>query len=472
GFFWHVSDFHYDKDYTTHGVRDAMCHYTPNQSGGDNIGPYGDFRCDAPRLLVESAIAAMRTIKPDPDFVLWTGDNLPHVKGIPWPDVYAATRWLGELLERAFPGRPLVPSLGNHDCSPANDMAPGNQSRFLSKADLNKLLPSSAWATFEKGGYYSWTLRESLRLVCLNSVLWYTGNRSPAANGSADDQLTWLGDQLREAYNLRQKVFIAGHVAPGFNNRAVSREVGPTPLFRDGINEKYQDLVGNFSKTVAGQFFGHQHGNAFVLLTDSAGRLRGSALLAGSVTPWGSSDPDYNKLSVPTNPTVRLYKYHRPSGRLLDYVVYYLDLDKANARPQESPRWEELYTLSRQYSLPDATTLSLASLARRLAREPALLDAYVRLGTAFKQDAPCDAFCRRVQLCAVLASRAEPHAACLGGPVRSAWQAPPASPPEATTLRDVLVGVSVSLVIVASIVLLVRAKRARMMAGPRYGRFA
>lgn len=469
GFFWHVSDFHFDKDYTTHGVREAMCHSTPNQLSSDDIGPYGDFKCDAPRLLVESAVAAMRRIEPDPDFVLWTGDNLPHVGALPWSDVFAATRWLGELLHREFPRCPVVPSLGNHDCSPANNMPSGNQSRFLSKADLNKLLPSSAWSTFEKGGYYSWTVRGSVRLVCLNSVLWYTGNQAPAANASADDQLSWLGEQLAEAKALGHKVFISGHVGPGFNNRAISRELGPTELFREGINERYQDLVANFSDTVAGQFFGHQHGNSFVLLSDSAGHVVGSAQLAGSVTPWGTSMPDYVKISVPTNPSVRLYKYRRSTVELLDYTVYYLDLDRANARPQERPNWEPLYTLTTQYGIPDASTASMAALGQRLLASASLLDAYVRLGTALKDVGPCDAFCRRVQLCAVLAARAGPHGACLRGPTHQTWASPP--PQEATTLRDVLVGVSVSLLIVASIVLLVRAKRARMMAGPRYGRF-
>lgn len=102
GFFWHVSDFHFDKDYTTHGVREAMCHSTPNQLSSDDIGPYGDFKCDAPRPLVESAVAAMRRIEPDPDFVLWTGSVPFRAR---WPD---APVWC---LERVF-GRSVcsVPS--------------------------------------------------------------------------------------------------------------------------------------------------------------------------------------------------------------------------------------------------------------------------------------------------------------------------------------------------------------------------
>ncbi|CAN8005426.1 unnamed protein product [Ixodes pacificus] len=412
GFFWHVTDFHYDKNYTTHGVRDAMCHLFSNRSGsGDIIGPYGDVKCDAPKLLVESAVAAMQSIEPNPDFVLWTGDNLPHVEHVSWSDLYAQTRWLGQRLREAFPDHPVVPTLGNHDCSPPNYMRPDNMSLFLSDAGFNELLPSSSWSIFEKAGYYNWTVSGSLRLVCLNSMLWYAGNKAPAPKGSVDDQLVWLREQLQEAHQLGQKVFISGHVAPGFYTHALSPEFGTSGLLRDEINEAYQDLIANFTDVVSGQFFGHQHANSFVVLSYADGRPVGSAQVAASVTPWTTSDDLKLSLAVPTNPMVRLYKYDRTSTRLLDYTVYYLDYDKANMHPNETPKWESLYTLTTQYGVPDVTTASMVDLSQRLNSSSELLDTYIWLATAFNSS--CDSFCRRVQLCSALYSRAGPHSACI-----------------------------------------------------------
>ncbi|CAN7937165.1 unnamed protein product, partial [Ixodes hexagonus] len=415
GFFWHVTDIHYDKDYTTQGARDAMCHIVPNRSGSGDLGAYGDVKCDAPKLLVESAVAAMRWFEPKPDFVLWTGDNLPHVEDVSWSEVLEQTRWIGQLLTEAFPDCPVVPTLGNNDCSPRDDMRPDNLSLFLTEARFRELLPSSSWSTFQKAGYYSWVVSGSLRLVCLNSVLWYTGNKAPASNvSSADDhQLVWLREQLREAQQFGQKVFISGHVAPGFYNRAVSPELGTSGLLLDGINEVYQDLIGNFSHVVSGQFFGHQHYNSFVVLSDAAGRPVGSAQVAASVTPWTTPNKSLWRLSVPTNPMVRLYKYDRASIRLLDYAVYYLDFQRANGRPNETARWELLYRLTTQYDVPDASTASMVDLAHRLNESFQLLDRYIGLATAFKDVYPCDSFCRRVQLCSVLCSKAGPHRACL-----------------------------------------------------------
>jgi hypothetical protein len=37
-----------------------------------------NFRCDSPKKLVLSAIRYLKKVEPNPDFILWTGDNSPH----------------------------------------------------------------------------------------------------------------------------------------------------------------------------------------------------------------------------------------------------------------------------------------------------------------------------------------------------------------------------------------------------------
>lgn len=65
GYFWHVTDLHYDHTYATSML-----------SCNDDVpkpGKYGDYWCDSPWSLVQDSIASMATIKPDVDFILWTG---------------------------------------------------------------------------------------------------------------------------------------------------------------------------------------------------------------------------------------------------------------------------------------------------------------------------------------------------------------------------------------------------------------
>ena len=65
GYFWHVSDFHYDD---TYGKEGQSCGFPVLEPG-----PFGDAACDAPLRLIEDSIKTMAAIKPDVDFILWTG---------------------------------------------------------------------------------------------------------------------------------------------------------------------------------------------------------------------------------------------------------------------------------------------------------------------------------------------------------------------------------------------------------------
>ena len=67
GYFWHVTDFHYDFSY--HGTQ-LSCNQAKKPT---SPGRFGDFWCDSPWELVTSAINAMKYIKQDADFALWTG---------------------------------------------------------------------------------------------------------------------------------------------------------------------------------------------------------------------------------------------------------------------------------------------------------------------------------------------------------------------------------------------------------------
>ncbi|KAH7975364.1 hypothetical protein HPB52_000625 [Rhipicephalus sanguineus] len=492
-YFWHVTDFHVDKDYTTRGSRDQACHLVANHTILDDIGAYGDFLCDAPKLLAQSAVEAMERIHPSTDFVLWTGDNLPHVSGVTWADMYNETRYIGELLwhwvqrHKSF----VVPTLGNHDWVPANAMEAKNNTlyrAFLTHGGFNQLLPEDAWATFEQGkavclitygGYYSRQLSNKIRLVCLNSVLWYSSNKGERP-GPSDPQMAWLRDQLHDAHQQGQKVFISGHVGPGYYSRSLVGQPASMVFFED-INERYQDLIAQYKDIVAGQFFGHQHMNAFVIISDKNGN---SMHLGGSVTPWGSKDPVYRTLSEPTNPCVRLYTYRRSTGELLDYSVYYLDLDKANAAAASQVtacdnvlmHWSSIgsYRLSLFREILPSEFIIRQLVSDLLGFEIILLrHLFLHRISALKDTSPCDATCRQTMLCAILGSRHDSHTACLSqeSKVHTLAVQTDDHGRSTTTVRDVLVGLSVSIVIVAGIVLVVRAKRARMMQGPRYGRF-
>ncbi|XP_077528305.1 acid sphingomyelinase-like phosphodiesterase 3b [Haemaphysalis longicornis] len=472
GYFWHVTDFHLDYNYPERGS------HRDNGTVRDGLGPYGDISRDSPRLLVESTVEAMKRIEPAVDFVLWTGDNLGLVKNATWADLYNVTRWIGDLLWRVGQrnGTVLVPTLGNHDWVPQNALNVKDAifyRDFLTQAGLNRFLPEDAWTTFQRGGYYSRQLSGKIRLISLNTAVWYTYNKGERLWPN-DQQMTWLRGQLQDAQHRGQKVFISGHVGPGYFSRS-SLGGQPSVVLYGDVNDGYQDLISEYKDVVAGQFFGHQHCNCFVILSNRTGTPVSAIQLAASVTPIGKRHPDRQSFVEANNPCVRLYSYRRSTGELLDYSVYYLDLVKANkaALSGQKPQWELLFSASRHLGVSDLTTPSMVELGYRTAGSEDLLLRYINLSTALKYLGPCDSGCRQAYLCAILASRKPFHETCLG---RGRDSRLPGIHHRAIIRtgmgpRDVVVGVSVSLFIVAGIIHLARVKRAGMMRGPRYQRF-
>ena len=70
GQFWHISDLHLDYKYTEGGDMSNFCHQrvenntsTPSINS-DIVGPAGNYHCDSPAALVESALLAMKRPQP------------------------------------------------------------------------------------------------------------------------------------------------------------------------------------------------------------------------------------------------------------------------------------------------------------------------------------------------------------------------------------------------------------------------
>nr|KAF6508171.1 sphingomyelin phosphodiesterase acid like 3B [Rousettus aegyptiacus] len=76
GKFWHISDLHLDPDYKVSADPLQVCPSAGSQLVS-NAGPWGDYLCDSPWVLINSSVYAMKEIEPEPDFILWTGAEAP-----------------------------------------------------------------------------------------------------------------------------------------------------------------------------------------------------------------------------------------------------------------------------------------------------------------------------------------------------------------------------------------------------------
>lgn len=416
GYFWHITDIHYDVNYTMDGDSRRMCWRTDSGGGGGGVnsrrpaGRFGDYSCDSPWGLVESAARAMKSKHGDNiEFVLWTGDDIAHVKDdyLSTEKVLMVMQNLTDLLRHTFSSQFVFPVLGNHDFYPQNQLPPRRHPTYKRVAEMWRYwLPTEAIDSFEKGGYYTIEQKGSkFRIVALNTNLYYRANQLTSGNGGIgsgvggrrgerrgsgnwpsgtssggaaegirtgeeassaetdpqeeegeeDDpagQWKWLEGVLEKSLSNGETVYLVGHVPPGVDERSTS----PTAkgAFQQRFNERYLNLVRKYSQVIVGQFFGHYHSDTFRVIYNEREQPISWIFLAPSVTPWRTP-------GGANNPGLRLYKFETTTGQVLDYTQYYLDLSTANHL--DNAEWRLEYNFTTFYGLPNISAASLHELA-------------------------------------------------------------------------------------------------------------
>jgi len=352
GKFWQITDLHLDFDYSASGDVNAMCHQNNSISPDHNVGPAGNYSCDAPYLLVRSILKAMHNLEPEPDFIVWTGDNAPHLYN-PQPSldyITNVTSMVFSQLQSLFPNKQVVAALGNHDSSPADfypseaqvDQQDSQYYKYYHEGGFDSQLNGSAEATetFLKCGYYVTEVNtqkgSTLKFISLNTNIYYYNK----ANVSEDpcDQLAWLNQTISNL-GQNEKVYLIAHVPPG----SFERDPGASFFNYNGtqndnelagqLEKKYVSLVvdPDVHHHIHAHLYGHVHTDSFRLYLSRLGdnEVRGVGFLASSGTPL------VGRSTTGVNPGIRLYTFSDEDGSLMDYHQYYLDLDKLNFTPPQ-----------------------------------------------------------------------------------------------------------------------------------------
>ncbi|KAG8182725.1 hypothetical protein JTE90_026176 [Oedothorax gibbosus] len=420
GYFWHVSDFHVDQNYSRTGNPHKLCHSENGKSFSDN-GLYGNFLCDSPQKLINVTVSSMKRIQPKPDFILWTGDNLPHTVDFnpDWNVTFEAIRNISQLLHSTFPGIAIIPCIGNHDTFPPNILAPEEKieeyKQYLELGGWDQLIPKEAWPDFIQGGFFSMLVKPKLRVISLNTILWYTNNKLTEDIADPANQFKWLGQLLKNATKASEKVYIIGHVAPGFYSRTIPGKKGDSTYHPNKL-VTFNRILHYFSNIIIGQMYGHYHIDMFTVSQYGTGNFEGSALLASSVTPWHQAD--LANVSIPVNPSIRLMHYSLQDSTLLDYDQFYMNLTKANANHESSEEtasqlYEKLYTFTEFYEVKDLSTPSLVAIYEKLKQDPKLFESFYVFLSAGERSTACDATCKVAQLCGMACTSLSEYNECM-----------------------------------------------------------
>ncbi|KAI8512795.1 Acid sphingomyelinase-like phosphodiesterase 3b [Branchiostoma belcheri] len=459
GRFWFIADFHYDPSYLRPHQPGKVCDSLGvGVDPPENPGPWGDHSCDPPWRTINSSVYAMRAIDPNPDFILRGGDDVPHVDR----DALNYTAWtvvsllsnVTRLLEEVFPGVPVYSSLGNHDYWIKNQLPDTPNDVYNDVAALwLSGVGQDAVDTFRRGGYYSALLRRGLRVIGLNTNLWYgrnhvtegeddpagqfawleqvlqqarrnverssqncprdrsnlvcgtDGNKVTEGEDDPAGQLAWLEETLQQARRNVERVYIIGHVAPGTHERIYTKRD-----FRPNHNKRYIGIVRKYADVISGQMFAHEHYDTFRMFYDEEGAPISTVFLSPAITPWMRRN----------NPAFRQYVYDRITGELQDYLQYYANLTKANRLQLTDLDWQLEYQATVDYGITDVNAVSMETLRKSLNEVPSeAFEKYYKhnsVGVDFVYGS-CVGNCRAAQLCSTYRVDYDEYDACWKGSV-------------------------------------------------------
>ncbi|EMP29936.1 Acid sphingomyelinase-like phosphodiesterase 3b [Chelonia mydas] len=291
----------------------------------------------------------MKEILPDPDFILWTGDDTPHVPNEKLGEevVLEIIANLTALIKQVFPGA------------------------FYSE----KLLGPNT-----KG-----------RMIVLNTNLYYDSNNQTAGLEDPGGQFQWLEDVLTNASKAEEMVYIVGHIPPGFFEKKQSKS-----WFRKHFNKRYTEIVQQHHAVIAAQFFGHHHTDSFRMFYSNGGSPIAAMFLAPGVTPWKTTLPGVHNGA--NNPGIRVFDYDRGTLQVKEVVTYYLNLTHANL---VAPRWEREYRLTEAFQVPDGSARSMHMVLEKISKDKNYLQRYYQFNSVKYDLTACDESCQTDHVCAI-----------------------------------------------------------------------
>ena len=366
-----LSDIHLDLNY------DAACNFhTFCRVEGCTFDttlehPFGQYGCDAPSILVHSALQDAVNNGPY-DLILFTGDMGTHLSPSAEVTLNSIANASAMLLEY-FPTTPILPVLGNDDSYPDYVISPDPHPAWLEAiGDIWRPFFSDdepAYQSFLNHGYYRRQMFSPAHVyLCLNTVLWSPKNS--AINGSTlpdpGDQLHWIETELKQASDQGYFVSLVGHISPGVS------PYDNLPLYQLPFQTALLALLRTYSSVITAMHFGHLHRDDFRVLWDSPLNHEVPAastfMLSSSISLTNFNNPSYRTFTIAKEPMLKI----------IDYSVRYLNLYQANKIYHEtgeglSPaQWENLYDFRQFYDVPDLSPGSFVSLSTAFEQSPAL----------------------------------------------------------------------------------------------------
>jgi sphingomyelin phosphodiesterase acid-like 3 len=171
-------------------------------------------------------------------------------------------------------------------------------------------------------GYYSARPLQGLRLIGLNTIIWgvsYTPADGVGQLEAGNQQILWFAEQLRQATQAGEKVYVLMHIPPGVDAYATNSNKTPTPMWASmppsgpTWQDQFLGLINASSAHIAGLFYGHTHMDELRLLYDRDGtRVREVAISSPGITPLDNNNPGF-----------KLVFFDPKSKEVIDFITFF-----------------------------------------------------------------------------------------------------------------------------------------------------
>lgn len=432
-FLW-FSDLHYDPFYSQ---ADAWVTRGTSCSSA-NAPSEGQVECDAPLSLIRSALRAAKDALPSPDFILVTGDISRHgMDRLPTAETALTDIFnqIGHVFRGVFPRTSIVWCLGNNDAIADYylDVDDPKVLRMAMDSSLKSFMAKSEVETFRRGGYFSRPMRNNVKMIALNTVM-YSMNHQPRYLG--DDplgQFEWLRKKLERIKAEGGHVMIASHIPPTTGSYRHSQ------FWQNRYMKQYLALVEEYSETITAQLFGHLHSDEYRLLPLQS-QNASPILLTSSVTPIFGG-----------NPSFRIVEYDNRDGAVQNFQTWYLDLSGSGS----NATWQQLYDFQEAYGVENMTTQTVRSIVSSIAAKGDELEVFLSNQRVGAPQPPCDANCARDWACVLTAATSRDYNAC----ARALWYQRMVDTGGHRLMLAISAGILAALVLVAFICLAYKRRR-------------
>lgn len=342
---------------------------------------------DTPDPLLRSSLRAMRARQPDAKFMLVSGDLIahgfscryatlfPHATPADYKDFVEKTiSYVVDQLRMSFARIPIYVALGNND-SACGDYRLDAGNEFL--ADTAKIvaqgLPASdraaAIQNFAQSGSYSLIMGAPMqngRLIVLDDLFLSKNYHSCAGkpdSAPADAEIAWLRDQLQQARQSGQNVWIMGHIPTGIDPYATTRRLGAMCGHVNPVlflsSTKLSDLLIEYADIVRLGIFAHTHMDEIRLLQPESAEPNSNGpgvviKMIPSISPVDGNDPSFTIARI--NPA---------SAILQDYEVV-----SASNHTGIATRWSVEYDFAQTFQQHQFSPSAVRTLITQFAADP------------------------------------------------------------------------------------------------------